>query len=79
MDVEPDETPQGGRPKSCDDQDMLGLLPPEGLSSTDWKDAAKSECGISERKFFYARKALETAGRILKSKISGKWQPIKKP
>jgi hypothetical protein len=56
--------------------DMMALLPGEGLTSVKWQKCAKEECGISERSFFRELKLLEKAGRILKSKISGKWQPI---
>lgn len=72
------EVNQGGRPKTHGAEDMLKLLPPSGLSSTEWQKLAKDECGISPRSFFRERKSLEASGRILKSEINGKWQPIKK-
>lgn len=76
--VDPDEVETGGRPKSTTAEDLLSVLPAEGLTSTEWKQAAKEEHGVSERSFFRERKALEKAGRILKSKVSGKWQPVNK-
>ena len=76
--VDPSEVDTGGRPKDNHADEMLALLPSEGFASMDWQKQAKDECGISERSFFRERKALEKAGRILKSKISSKWQPIKK-
>jgi hypothetical protein len=72
-----DETPAKGRPKSYDIEEMLALLPSDGLAAGEWQQQAKGECGISESSFHRERRALEKAGRILKSKISGKWQPVK--
>lgn len=74
----PAELPQTGRPKRVDGGEMLDLLPGEGLTAGNWQKAAKTECGISEASFHRERRALEKAGRILKSKASGKWQPIQK-
>ena len=76
--VDPTEIETGGRPKNDSAEEMLALLPPEGLASMDWQKLAKQECGIPERSFFRERKTLEKAGRILKSKISAKWQLIRK-
>lgn len=77
-DASEDELNRGGRPKDHNAEDMLGLLPAEGLSSTEWQRLAKTECGISERSFFRERKVLEKAERIIKSTTSGKWQPTTK-
>jgi hypothetical protein len=74
-----EETQTGGRPRDVDAEDILALLPGEGLTSMEWQKCAKEECGVSERSFFRERKLLEKAGRILKSKVSSKWQPIQKP
>jgi hypothetical protein len=73
--VDPEEVPQGGRPKDYDEGDLLAVLPAEGLASMEWQKLAKDECGISERNFFRQRKALEKGKKILKSKVSGRWQP----
>ena len=62
--------------KSYDLAEMLALLPPEGLPAGEWQKLAKSDCGISEASFHRERRALEKAGRILRSKVSGKWQPV---
>jgi hypothetical protein len=75
--VSADEVPTKGRPKSYDVAEMLGLLPPEGLLAGEWQRLAKSDCGISEASFHRERRALEKAGRVMRSKVSGKWQPIK--
>jgi len=73
-----DEVNQGGRPAMHGADDLLDLLPPEGLASSDWAKLAKSESGVSERWFFKLRKQLENADRIVKSKVTGRWQPILK-
>lgn len=71
------EVKQGGRPKSHDVEEILGLLPAGGLTTSKWQKLAKSECGISESTFHRERRNLLKAGRILKSKGTGRWQPIK--
>lgn len=75
--VDPDEIETGGRPKSYDVNELVALLPDAGLSTGDWQKLAKTECGISESTFHRERRALVKAGRILKSKVTNKWQPIK--
>jgi hypothetical protein len=72
-----DDVPTKGRPKSYEVAEMLALLPPEGLRAGEWLTLAKTECGISKTSFHRERLALEKAGRILRSKVSGNWQPIK--
>jgi hypothetical protein len=74
--VDPDEIETGGRPKSYDSEEILALLPAEGLPAGEWQKLAKSECGVSEATFHRERRAFLRAGRILKSKVSGKWQPV---
>jgi hypothetical protein len=76
--VAPDEIETGGRPKSYDPEEIFALLPPEGLATGEWQKLAKNECGISETTFHRERRAFQKAERILKSKASGKWQPIVK-
>jgi len=76
--VSPDEIETGGRPKSYDPDEILALLPPEGLPTGKWAKLAADECGVSKSTFHRERRSLEKAGRILKSKQSGKWQPIQK-
>lgn len=79
QEVKADDVPAKGRPKSYDVAEMLALLPPGGLAAGEWQKLAKSECGISEASFHRERRALEKAGRIIRSKLSGKWQPLKTP
>ena len=75
--VSSEEVPAKGRPKSYDVAEMLELLPPEGLCAGEWLTIAKTECGISKTSFHRERLALVKAGRVIRSKIHGKWQPIK--
>jgi hypothetical protein len=56
---------------------LLALLPPGGLENKAWIKTA-DENGISKRTFFRLRKALEKAGKIHPSTVTGKWQPILK-
>lgn len=74
--VDPEGMNQGGRPSEYSESELIALLPPEGLTSTDWKFEAAKECGIKERRFFQLIKALEKQGKTIKSKVSKKWQPI---
>ena len=79
QEVSADDVPAKGRPKSYDAAEMLALLPPEGLAPGEWQKLAKSECGISETSFHRERRTLASAGRVIRSKVSGKWQPVLKP
>lgn len=77
--VDPDEIQTGGRPKSFDAEEILELLPPEGLTPGEWQEAARKECGVKESTFHRHRRKLKEQDRVLKSKASGKWQPVMKP
>jgi hypothetical protein len=76
--VDPADVVPEGRPKSINSDELLALPPPEGLKPIRWQKLAKAECGISEATFHRERRALVKAKRILKSKVTGKWQPIQK-
>ena len=76
--VTADALDTGGRPKQFDADEVLELLPPEGLSAGDWKEAAENQCGIKGTSFHNLRRTLANADRVIKSKASGKWQPITK-
>jgi hypothetical protein len=66
----------GGRPKNYDPEEILALLPPEGLTTAEWTKLAKSELGVSESTLHRERRAFDKADRIIKSTTSGKWQPV---
>ena len=72
------ELPKNGRPKDYSMTELLSLLPPEGLTSSEWRDKAEQEYGIKERHFFRLTKTLRDEGKALRSKVSNRWQPITK-
>jgi len=65
----------GGRKPTYAPEDLLILLPPEGLTNAEWLTKATEE-GMSRPTFFRLRKALENDGKTRQSTISAKWQPI---
>jgi hypothetical protein len=77
-DLDPAKLKQvGGRKPEHSPADLLALLPAGGLENKAWQEVA-DENGISRRTFFRLRKALETAGKIHPSAVTGTWQPILK-
>jgi hypothetical protein len=77
-DLDPSKLKQsGGRKPEHDPDELLALLPPGGLENKAWIKIA-DENGISKRTFFRLRKALEKAGKIHPSAVTGTWQPILK-
>jgi hypothetical protein len=75
-DLDPAKLKQaGGRKPTYQPDDLLPLLPPDGLTNADWLAKADGE-GMSKPTFYRMRKALETSGKIHHSAITGKWQPI---
>lgn len=75
--ADPDEADTGaGRPAVHTSKQLLSLLSPSGLTSTDWRKIASDELGISKPTFFRYVKELESAEKILRSKINNLWQPI---
>ena len=65
----------GGRKPENTLDDLLKVLPADGLTNADFLAAADKD-GISKRTFYRLRKALEKAGKVMLSKVSGKWMPI---
>ncbi|MGA2855147.1 MAG: AAA family ATPase, partial [Verrucomicrobiota bacterium] len=64
----------GRKPENSPD-DLLKVLPADGLTNADFLAAGDTE-GISKRTFYRLRKLLETDGKIILSKVTGKWTPI---
>jgi hypothetical protein len=77
-DASADEIPSKGRPKSVLSNELFELLPEQGLLTAEWKQAAVTQLDISDSTFFREVRSLKDADRIIKSKVSGKWQPVKK-
>ena len=77
-DLDPSKLKQaGGRKPEHNPDDLLTLLPSGGLENKAWIKIA-DENGISKRTFFRLRKALEKAGKIHPSTVTGTCQPILK-
>ena len=64
----------GRKPENTTD-DLLALLPADGLTAAEFLAAAKEQ-GISERTFFRLLKTLKSDKKILQSAINGKWLKI---
>jgi hypothetical protein len=77
--VDPGEIETGGRPTKADEDEIFHLLPGEGLKASEWFKAAEEEYDISKSTWNRIRRALAKQKRVLRSKVSGKWQPIQKP
>lgn len=65
----------GGRPKTYNGDDVWALLS-EQRTTTEWELLAKSELGIGRSRFFDIKKQLQIDGRVLLSKINGKWVQV---
>lgn len=75
-DLDPSRLKQaGGRKAEHSPDDLLALLPDEGLTNSEFLATAEGD-GISNRTFYRLRKQLEKAGKILLSRVTGKWTPI---
>ena len=74
-DLNPEQFQQSaGRTPDHSPEDLLRLLPPEGLPNVDWRTRAEQD-GISTRTFYRLRKRLSAAGKIRVSSAAGGWQP----
>jgi hypothetical protein len=75
-DLDPAKLKQAGgrKPKNSPD-DLLKVLPADGLTQADFL-AAADEDGISKRTFYRLRKSLENSGKIILSKVNAKWTPV---
>ena len=72
-DLDPHRLKQaGGRPTKHREDDLLALLPQEGLSTSEWLKAAAAK-NISERTYYRLRNALENSGKVLGSVAGGRW------
>jgi hypothetical protein len=75
-DLDPAKLKQaGGRKPENSPDDLLKLLTADGLTPANFL-AVADEDGISKRTFYRLRKTLEKAGKIMLSKVSGKWTPL---
>jgi hypothetical protein len=72
------QAPTAGRPKETAADELFELLPPDGLATGDWLAKGERELGISERNFHRLRAALVKASRVMKTKATGRYQPVNK-
>ena len=56
---------------------VSGCLGNKRLSTTDWKDRAAEEQGVSKTRFFALLKELTDAKKVSKSPVDDKWEQIK--
>ena len=68
----------GGRPNTYSESNLLDAIQDSSLSTTDFLKTCKSEFGVSPASFYRLLKSLETEGKVLKSKINGKWMRVNK-
>ena len=64
----------GGRPAKHRPQDLLELLPPDGLTNAEWL-ARADENGIGKSSYYTLRKALKQSEKVFDSVAAGKWLP----
>jgi len=75
-DLDPAKLKQtGGRKPTHLPEDLLALLPPEGLTNSNWLAKAAAE-GVSKATFYRLRKDLQIGRKIHFSTITDKFQPI---
>jgi hypothetical protein len=68
----------GGRPNTYSESNLLDAIQDSSLSTTDFLKTCKSEFGVSPASFYRLLKSLEIEGKVLKSKINGKWTRVNK-
>lgn len=77
-DIEQVDSDKGGRPRKAELEDFCALVEYESLSSGELIRVAKDSLGISKATFYRLIEAAEEEGKILKSKVSGKWTFVRK-
>ena len=78
-DLDPEDLRKpGGRPNTYSESNLLDAIQDSSLSTTDFLKTCKSEFGVSPASFYRLLKSLETEGKVLKSKINGKWMRVNK-
>lgn len=64
---------EGGRPRKTELEDFVSLIEHESMTPGEWMVQAKGMLGISRATFYRLIDAAEKEGKILKSKVNGKW------
>jgi hypothetical protein len=65
-----------GRRSEFSADQLLDTLGGDSMTTSEWRDMAKNEVGMSERTFYGLLKELQKSDRILQSKIDRKWQAL---
>jgi len=68
----------GGRPAQHKGETLLDVLADQRLKTGEWSKLAKAEAGVGISRVFELLKQLETAGKVHKSAIDGKWSQIRR-
>lgn len=66
-----------GRKAKHTDEDFVSLLPPKGLTNTEWADLAIDALSVSKSTFDRKVRLLVQRGVVHKSEVLGRYQPIK--
>ena len=65
-----------GRPSTHSEDKLADLLGEESMSTKDWQRVAFEDLGVSRTTFFRLKEALEKSGKIMLSKVNGKWVQV---
>ncbi len=65
----------GGRKPEHAPEDLLKLLPADGLSNADFEAKANGQ-GISRRTYYRLRKSLEAEGKLQPDSVTGNWKAV---
>ena len=66
-----------GRPAKYTENDLLECLGTQRLTTTQWKDLANEELGVSRTRFYELKEALKEAGKVSQSPVDEKWEQIR--
>jgi hypothetical protein len=66
----------GGRPAKYSPEDLLKVLGDRRLKTGEWSQLANEEFGVPNGSFFALRRELETAQKVQKSVIDGRWEAL---
>jgi hypothetical protein len=76
QEANPDEVIKTGRPKRFDADEMVGLLPIDGLTTTEWQKVAREEFGTSESSFHRLRRELSNQKQVTRNPQSKRWERL---
>ncbi|MCX7009226.1 MAG: hypothetical protein NTY53_18605 [Kiritimatiellaeota bacterium] len=65
---------KGGREAEHEPEEIAALLCAAALTTSDWRDAAAKQLGVSESTFYRLRKTAEVRGIARKNSMTHKWE-----